>query len=85
MGSGVPTGPRGGFVDPNPAVQSIPRHSRWIILAHLCAFSDPTLLWAAKGVPFPHVGVTETHRARKLPIASVAPSRHPNKGDEGHI
>ena len=37
--------PSGSWVQyPNPAVPLIPRHSRWIILAHLCAFSGPTLL-----------------------------------------
>ena len=62
----VPTGPRGGTPSgswvqyPNPAVPTMPRHSRWIILAHLCAFSDPTLLQAAKDVLYPHVGGTVT-------------------------
>ena len=37
--------PSGSWVQcPNPAVPSIPRHSRWIILMHLSAFSEPTLL-----------------------------------------
>ena len=29
---------------PNPAVLSIPRHSRWVIRTHVSALSDPTLL-----------------------------------------
>ena len=35
---------------PNPAVPAAPRHSRWNVLMHFRAFSEPTLLWAAKGV-----------------------------------
>ena len=51
--------PSGSWVQyPNPAVPAIPRHSRWIILVHSCALSDPTLLQAAKGVLCPHVGGT---------------------------
>ena len=35
--------PSGSWVqNPNPAVPTIPRHSRW--LTHLCALSEPTLL-----------------------------------------
>ena len=37
--------PSGSWVQyPNPAVPFIPRRSRWTGLAHLCVFSDPTLL-----------------------------------------
>ena len=56
---------------PNPAVPSIPRHSRWIILVHLSAFSEQTLLQAAKGVPYPHLGGTVTHRARPCQLRKV--------------
>ena len=71
MGRGDPTGPKGrdpseSWVQyPNPAVPTAPRHSRWNILAHPSALSEPTLLWAAKGVLCPHVGGTVTHRAHK--------------------
>ena len=51
---------------PNPAVPTAPRHSRWNVLVHFRAFSEPTLLWAAKGVLCPHVGGTVTHRAHKF-------------------
>ena len=51
---------------PNPAVPTAPSHSRWNVLAHPSALSEPTLLWAAKGVLCPHVGGTVTHRAHKL-------------------
>ena len=51
---------------PNPAVSTAPRHSRWNVLAHPSALSEPTLLWAAKGVLCPHVGGTVTHRAHRL-------------------
>ena len=38
--------PSGSWVQyPNHAVPSIPRHSRWVIRVHLCAFSEPTLLF----------------------------------------
>ena len=39
---------------PNPAVPLIPHHSRWSVLTHYCAFSEPTLIQAAKGDLFPH-------------------------------
>ena len=56
--------PSGSWVQhPNPAVPSAPRHSRWNILVHFRVLSGPTLLWAAKGVLYRHVGGTETHRA----------------------
>ena len=50
---------------PNPAIATAPRHSRWNVLAHPSALSEPTLLWAAKGVLCPHLGGTVTHRAHK--------------------
>ena len=53
---------------PNPAVPTAPRHSRWHVLVHLRPLSEPTLLWAAKGVLYPHVGGTETHRAHSHPF-----------------
>ena len=34
--------------------------------SYLCALSEPTLLWAAKGVLYLHVGGTVTHRADKV-------------------
>ena len=37
--------PSGAWVQyPNPTVPSIPRHSRWVILMHVSALSEPTLL-----------------------------------------
>ena len=59
-----------GIVGPisQPCGPTAPRHSRWNVLAHLRALSEPTLLWAAKGVLYPHVGGTETHRAHSHPI-----------------
>ena len=54
---------------PNPAVPTAPRHSRWNVLAHPSALSEPTLLWAAKGVLCPHVGGTVTHRAQDWDMA----------------
>ena len=63
MGRGDPTGPRGGTHRNRGSNIPTPRHSRWNILAHPSALSEPTLLWAAKGVLCPHVGGTETHRA----------------------
>ena len=48
--------PLGSWVQyPNPVVPSIPRHLRWAELAHLRAFSSPTLLWAAKGDLHSHI------------------------------
>ena len=61
--------PSGSWVQyPNPAVPSIPRHARWIILAHSFALSDPTLIKAAKGVLYPHVRGTVTHRAHVVRV-----------------
>ena len=34
--------------------------------SYLCALSEPTLLWAAKGVLYLHVGGTVTHQAQKV-------------------
>ena len=63
--------PLGSWIQyPNPAVPLIPRHSLWIILAHLCAFSDPTLLQAAKGGLFSHVPCKVTHSARHRSVAA---------------
>ena len=66
MGSGVQLGLGEGPIKVGPISQPRgiidTRHSRWTVLAHLCAFSDPTLLKSAKGVLFPHVGGTVTHR-----------------------
>ena len=53
------------------AVPLVPRHSRWNVLVHFRAFSEPTLLWA-KGVLYPHVGGTETHRAQNVNALSLA-------------
>ena len=33
-------------------------------LTHINALSEPTLLWAAKGDLYPHVGGKGSHRAR---------------------
>ena len=62
---------------PNPAVPTAPRHSRWNVLVHLHALSEPTLLWAAKGVLCPHMGGTETHRAHIISMT------YNTKGMEG--
>ena len=40
-----------------------PRHARRNVLAHSYALSEPTLIWAAKGVLLPHVGGRVTHQA----------------------
>ena len=50
---------------PTPRVPSIPRHARWLILAHCVFVLYPTLLWAAKGDLFPHIEGAESHRARR--------------------
>ena len=50
MGSGIPIGPRGGTHRdrgsniPNPAAPLVPRYSRWFVLKHRGAFSEPTLI-----------------------------------------
>ena len=71
IATGDPTGPRGGTHRDRGsnipiAVPPIPRHSRWVVLMHVSALSEPTLLWAAKGVLCPHEGGTETHRAHTI-------------------
>ena len=64
-GIGRPTGPvKSGSNVPTPRVPSIPRHARWVILTHWYALSDPTLIWAAKGVLIPHIGGVVSHQAR---------------------
>ena len=71
-GIGRPIGPGGGahqksaFNVPTPRVPSVPRHARWLILAHDVCFLQPTLLWEAKGDLFPHVGGGASHRASLL-------------------
>ena len=79
-GIGRPTGPGGGAYQkngsnvPTPWVPSVPRHARWLILAHGVCFLWPTLLRAAKGDLFPHIGGAESHRARSnynLPVAML--------------
>ena len=47
---------------PTPWVPSVPRHARWHVLTHYCVFSEPTLLQAAKGDLFPHIGGAVSHR-----------------------
>ena len=64
---GGPTGPRGGSHWNRGFSIPIPRHHRYRVThagSYLRAFSEPTLLEAAKGVLYPHVGGTVTHRAR---------------------
>ena len=69
MGSGVPTGPRGGTHrdrGSNIPTQRYQRHRVTHAGSYLrtqSALSEPTLLWAAKGVLCPHVRGTETHQA----------------------
>ena len=62
-----------GIVGPisQPRGTKAPRHSRWNVLVHLRALSEPTLLWAAKGVLCPHVGGTVTHRAHSEECCSI--------------
>ena len=68
--------PSGSWVQyPNPAVLSIPRHSRWFILTHVSVLSEPTLLEAAKGVLCPHVGGTETHQTHFEICATLQATR----------
>ena len=64
MEFGGPTGAGEGVQCPNPVVPSMPRHARWIILAHFVCVLLPTLLWEAKGDLCPHIGGAETHKAR---------------------
>ena len=60
MGSGIPTGPRGGTH--RACGSNIPtlRYHRYRVthagsyLRTQCAFSEPTLIWAAKGDLHPH-------------------------------
>ena len=69
MGSGVPTRPRGGTHRAHGS--NIPTHRYRVTHAgsysHIQhVFSEPTLLWAAKGVLYPHVGGTVIQRAQRI-------------------
>ena len=69
IATGDPIGPRGGTHRARGSNIPIPRYHRYHIthagpysrIQH--AFSEPTLLKAAKGVLYPHVEGTVTHRA----------------------
>ena len=67
MGLGVPTVLRGGTHRARGSNIPTTRHQRYHIThaGPYCACSDPTLIWAAKGVLLPHVGGIVTHRAHE--------------------
>ena len=62
MESGGPIGPRGGTHQDCGSNIPTPRYHRYHVthagsyLHTYCALSEPTLIWAAKGVLYPHVG-----------------------------
>ena len=70
MGLGVPTGPRGETHRACGSNIPTPRYHRYRVthaesyLRTQHALSEPTLLYAAKGVLYPHVGGTVTHWAQ---------------------
>ena len=70
MGSGVQQGLGEGPIKivwsnvPIPRIPLFPRHACWLILAPFVCVLYPTLLLAAEGDLFPHVGGTVTHRAQ---------------------
>ena len=72
MGSGVPTGPRGGTHWARGSNISTPRCHRYRVThadpySRTRRFPEQLLLWAAKGDLCPHVDGAESHRAHKGP------------------
>ena len=66
IATGDPTGPRGGayWARGSRGIIDTARVTHAGSYSHFQnAFSEPTLLSAAKGVLYPHVGGTVTHRA----------------------
>ena len=62
--------PTGSWVQyPNPAASSIPRHSRWVVLAHIVRFQAQLYSWQLRVTYTLMKGGVVSHRARKMTMS----------------